>query len=90
MGEISRRAFLSRSAMAAGAAAVAAASLPQAARASTSVGDADAGTGASPVGGEAVVAYVRPNSGEVTVMVGEREIVAHDRELARRIRRAAR
>jgi hypothetical protein len=39
---------------------------------------------------EALVAYVRDaHTGEVAVMVGDREVVVHDRELAARIARAA-
>lgn len=39
---------------------------------------------------EPLVAYVRDaHTGEVAVMVGEREVVVHDRELAARIARAA-
>lgn len=44
-----------------------------------------------PVGSEPVVAYVKnPASGEISVMVGEREVIVHDRKLAARISRAAR
>jgi phosphodiesterase/alkaline phosphatase D-like protein len=88
MAEISRRTFLTRSAMAAGAAAVATTALPQAARASAPAATEPDET--TDTLADAVVAYVRPGSGEVTVMVGEREVVARDRDLARRIRRAAR
>ena len=39
---------------------------------------------------EPLVAYVRDaRRGEVAVMIGEREVVVHDRELAARIARAA-
>jgi hypothetical protein len=48
---------------------------------------------ATPVPAEAtepLVAYVRDaRTGEVAVMVGEREVVVHDRELAARIAQAA-
>ena len=91
MTEISRRTFLTRSAaVAAGAAAVAAAGIPEVARASTSASPATEADGAADSTGDAVVAYVRAGSGEVTLMVGEHEVVARDRDLARRIRRAAR
>ena len=43
-----------------------------------------------PVGSESVVAYVKdPSSGEISVMVGEREVIVHDRKLAARLSRAA-
>jgi poly(3-hydroxybutyrate) depolymerase len=88
MAEISRRTFLTRSAaVAAGAAAVAAAGIPEVARAAARpASDTDAAADS----GDTVVAYVRAGGGDVTLMVGEREVVANDRELARRIRRAAR
>ena len=38
---------------------------------------------------DAVVAYIRPGTREVRVMVGEREVVHRDADLARRILRAA-
>ena len=41
-------------------------------------------------GSEPVVAYVRnPASGEISVMVGDREVNVHDPKLAARISRAA-
>jgi hypothetical protein len=90
MAELSRRTFLRRSAAAAaGAAAVAAAGVPQIARAAGDVASG-ADTGAGDAGADTVVAYVRGGSGEVTLMVGEQEVVARDRDLARRIRRVAR
>ena len=50
---------------------------------------ADAATSPNPDG--AVVAYLRDaGSGEVSVLVGQREITVHDRQLAARIARAAR
>jgi hypothetical protein len=38
---------------------------------------------------ESVVAHVRPHSDEVTLYVGEREVVVHDRELVTRLLNAA-
>jgi anaerobic selenocysteine-containing dehydrogenase len=44
----------------------------------------------APEAAEAIVAYVRPGSrGEVHLMVGDNEVVQHDRELASRIIRAS-
>jgi hypothetical protein len=89
MTDLSRRAFLRKSAgVAAGAAAVAATGLPEVARAAGAPQEPDA-SGAD-LSGDAVVAYVRADAREVTLMVGEREVVAKDRDLVRRIRRAAR
>jgi len=90
--KVSRRTFMRRSA-AAGAGAVALSGLggaPGAAAAALTAPKEPAhGDEATPT--EAVVAYVRAgSSGEVTVMAGEREVVRRDRELARRILRAAR
>jgi Spy/CpxP family protein refolding chaperone len=79
MNEPNRRGFLALAG--AGAAAVGAVAVAPAAEASTSV--------PSHVK-EPLVAYVRDaKSGEVAVMIGEREVVVHDRELAARIARAA-
>jgi phosphodiesterase/alkaline phosphatase D-like protein len=91
MTDLTRRAFLRRSAgVAAGAAAAAAVGLPEVARAAARPRDAAEGGAEGDAGRDAVVAYVRPGTGRVTLMVGEREVVAEDRDLARRIRRAAR
>jgi len=50
---------------------------------------ANADTGAA--GSDPVVAYVsNPNTGEISLMHGEREVKLHDRKLARDIARAAR
>jgi hypothetical protein len=89
MTDLSRRAFLRKSAgVAAGAAAVAATGLPEVARAAGAPQEPDASS--ADLSGDAVVAYVRADAREVTLMVGEREVVAKDRDLVRRIRRAAR
>jgi hypothetical protein len=51
---------------------------------------AKADAGERPAGTESVVAYVKnPASGEISVMVGEREVIVHDRKLAARLSRAA-
>jgi hypothetical protein len=90
MSDLSRRAFLRRSAgVAAGAAAVAATGLPQVARAAGASAEEPDASGAD-LSGDAVVAYVRADASEVTLMVGEREVVTKDRDLVRRIRHAAR
>jgi hypothetical protein len=89
MSELDRRTFIKRSAaVGAGVAAVGAMGAGPAAAASRL---ADAAEDAEPqaASGDAVVAYIRPGTREVRVMVGEREIVRRDRELARRILRAA-
>jgi hypothetical protein len=79
MNEPNRRGFLVLAG--AGAAAVGAVAVAPAAEASTSVPNHVR---------EPLVAYVRDaRSGEVAVMIGEREVVVHDRELAARIARAA-
>ncbi|MDQ6851091.1 MAG: hypothetical protein M3070_14335 [Actinomycetota bacterium] len=53
------------------------------------VNRADAATD-TPPGSEPVVAYVRdPSSGEVALMVGDREVTVHDPKLAAHIARAA-
>jgi len=92
MSKVSRRSFMKRSAVAgAGAAAIAGlGGASGAAKALAAPGPRSERPAAEP-SGEPVVAYVRAgSSGEVTVMVGEREVVRRDRELARRILRAAR
>lgn len=49
------------------------------------------GAGAAPATGVGpLVAYVKDSrSGEVAVMIGEREVIVHDRELVARLARAA-
>ena len=91
MSEVTRRTFIKRSAAGvAGAAAIGALATGPAAAAtrlaSHAPDDADAGASTS---GDAVVAYIRPGSREVRVMVGEREVVHRGADLARRILHAA-
>jgi FlaG/FlaF family flagellin (archaellin) len=85
----SRRGFLA--AVGAGAAGVAgAAVLGGATSADAKTPTAQPATTVPADANEPLVAYVRDaHSGEVAVMVGEREVVVHDRELAARIARAA-
>jgi anaerobic selenocysteine-containing dehydrogenase len=91
LSKVSRRSFMKRSAVAgAGAAAIAGLGGTAGAAKALAAPSAESRTPAEP-SEEPVVAYVRAgSSGEVTVMVGEREVVRRDRELARRILRAAR
>jgi len=94
MSKVSRRTFMKRSAVAgAGAVALSGIGGPSgAARAlAAPTPSKDAEHGEAKPAEEPVVAYVRKgSSGEVRVMVGEREVVHRDRDLARRILRAAR
>ena len=85
MSKPSRRGFLA--AAGAGAAAVGvAAAVPRGASASP-----DPAPAARSGHTEPLVAYVRDaHTGEVAVMVGEREVVVHDHDLAARIARVAR
>lgn len=77
----SRRTFLALS----GVAATAAASAPLAAGAALATGAAATPARGRP-GGDPLVAYVADaSSGEVALMVGEREVVVHDRELVARL-----
>ena len=88
MSEVSRRAFIKRSAAGvAGAAAIGALGAGPAAAANKLASHADAGSDAT--SDEAVVAYVRPGTREVRVMKGEQEVVHRDPDLARRLLRAA-
>ena len=95
MSDINRRSFLKSAAgVTAGVVGVGAmgtGSLPalaKTAKTAEAAGLADLGDAES---AEHVVAYVKPGSRhEVTVLVGEREIVTRDPELARRLRRATR
>jgi nitrous oxide reductase len=91
MSKVSRRTFMKRSAVA-GAGVAALSGLGGASGAAAAL--ASPGKAAEPPAepaGEPVVAYVRAgSSGEVRVMVGEREVVHRDRDLAGRILRAAR
>jgi len=79
MTDLTRRAFVKRSAAtAAGMTAIGAIA-------------AEAADAHSAAGTEPVVAYVSdPSSGEISVMQGEREVKLRDRKLARDIARAAR
>jgi hypothetical protein len=90
MSEVDRRTFIKRSAAGvAGVAAVGALGTGTAAaatRLAARAGDASEPENAS---GDAVVAYIRPGTREVRVMVGDREVVRRDADLARRILRAA-
>ncbi len=89
MSDINRRSFLKSAAGVTagvvGVGAMGAGSLPALAKTAEA---ADLGGEQS---AEHIVAYVRPGARhEVTVLVGEREIVTRDPELARRLRRATR
>ena len=92
MSDINRRSFLKSAAGVTagvvGVSAMGAGALPALAKTAESADLADqSGEGSA----EHIVAYVRPGSRhEVTVLVGEREIVTRDPELARRLRRATR
>jgi hypothetical protein len=91
MSAASRRAFMAGAGAATvvGAAAVAVGTAGPAAAATataTTVGDASAPQG--PAHGAAVVAYVRNAvTGEIRLMSGDREVVVHDRALARTLTR---
>jgi len=92
--KVSRRTFMKRSAVA-GAGAVALSGIGGASGAAAAIASPKrakaAEHGEVKPAEEPVVAYVRKgSSGEVRVMVGEREVVHRDRDLARRILRAAR
>ena len=87
MARVTRRAFLQTSVGAAtGVAAAGAVGLATNGLVASIVGEAHA-----PAAKDAVVAYVRNGSkGEVTLLVGEREITARDPVLVSRMLRAAR
>ena len=94
MSKVSRRTFMKRSAVA-GAGAVAISGLGGASGAAAALAGPKSTEpvehGEARPAEEPVVAYVRKgSSGEVRVMVGDREVVHRDRDLARRILRAAR
>jgi hypothetical protein len=79
MSDSTRRSFVKSSAAAAAGVTVIGALV-------TEQADAEATAHAGPV-----VAYIRdPHSGEISVMVGERQVKLHDRKIAARIARAAR
>jgi hypothetical protein len=89
MSGVSRRTFIKQvSAGAAGVAAVGALGIPKASAHTAKRPHADeSAVGSS---GEQVMAFVRDGSrGDVTLLVGHREIVHHDPELVRQLRRAA-
>ncbi len=90
MSEVSRRTFIKQvSVGAAGVAAVGALGMPQAGAHTPSRARAD--ESAADTGAEPVMAFVRDRKrGEVTLLVGHREIVHRDPELVRRMLRAAR
>ena len=93
MSDINRRSFLKSAAGVTagvvGVSAMGAGALPALAKTAESADLADQSDDQGST--EHVVAYVRPGSRhEVTVLVGEREIVTRDPELARRLRRATR
>jgi hypothetical protein len=88
MSEVSRRTFMKQvSVGAAGVAAVGALGMPQA---SAKGRKADPDEAAADTSSEPVMAFVRDRKrGEVTVLVGHREIVHRDPELVRRLLHAA-
>lgn len=90
MDDIDRRSFLKKTAAGAvGIGVIGSGALPAVAKIGKVHADA---ASASEMNDHAdrIVAYVRSGSrNEVTVLVGEREIVTRDAELARRLRRAA-
>ena len=80
MSDLTRRAFVKRSA-------ATAAGMTVIGAIAADVASADSGT----VGSEPIVAYVSdPSKGEISVMKGEREVKLRNRKLARDISRAAR
>ncbi len=81
MSEIDRRSFVKSSAgAAAGMTAIGSLVLVNRAQADSHV----------PAGSDPVVAYLRdPSNGEISLMVGDREVTVHDQALAARIARAA-
>jgi len=87
MAKVTRRAFLQTSVGAAtGVAAVGAMGLGTGGLVAAMTGDAEAATA-----DDSVVAYVRSGSkGEVTLLVGQREITTRDPVLVNRLLRAAR
>jgi hypothetical protein len=84
MGDQSRRGFLALAG--AGAAAVGLSAVVPA----TEVLGVPGAEAASAAASGPLVAYVKDSrTGEVSVMVGEREVIVHDRELVARLARAA-
>jgi hypothetical protein len=93
MSDLSRREFLRKGSIGVAAGVVAAELATNAgvAKAVTRHSEEAASSSTDEAASEPVVAYVKQGSrGEVRVMVGSREIVHRDAELARRILRAAR
>ncbi len=85
MSDSTRRTFLV--AAGAGAAAVGVAAIAPAAQAAPAERPP---AGKSSPGGEPMVAYVsNPGNGQLTLLVGEREVLVTDRELVARLARAA-
>lgn len=91
MSEVTRRTFIKQvSAGAAGVAAVGAMGMPSAG-ARTRSASANSHEAAADTGTEPVMAFVHDRrKGEVTLLVGHREIVHRDPELVRRLLHAAR
>lgn len=80
MTDHSRRNFLKLGAATAGAVAIA----------PGFVGSAGAQESSAPAHDGAFVAWIKdPKTGEIAVMVGERELIVHDRKLAKRLAQAA-
>jgi hypothetical protein len=78
MSDTTRRGFVKSSAAAAAGATVVGALIAEEA-------DANAAAASGPI-----VAYIRePQTGEISVMAGERQVKLHDRKIAARIARAA-
>ena len=90
MSGVDRRTFIKRSAAGvAGAAAIGALGTGSAAAATRLTSRAGHDPEPQSASDDAVVAYIRPGTREVRVMVGEREVIHRDADLARRILRAA-
>jgi hypothetical protein len=91
MSEVTRRTFIKQvSAGAAGVAAVGAMGMPSASAQTRSRSESTSQEAAADTGTEPVMAFVRDRKkGEVTLLVGHREIVHHDPELVRRLLHAA-
>jgi hypothetical protein len=90
MSEVDRRTFIKRSAAGvAGAAAVGALGAGPAAAATRLGAKAGDDSEQAKPSADPVVAYIRPGTREVRVMVGDKEVVRRDADLARRILRAA-
>jgi hypothetical protein len=87
MSHLTRRGFVTSSAKATAGATVLGGLLAEQA---TAKANAASGGKLGHPGSEPVVAYVRdPSSGDVSVMVGDREVTVHDPDLAARIAHSA-